>query len=86
MAQDGKPFPLFDQDPDTLWARVCDILRERGEDPDEVVRQAAENMQRWREQRAAMSEDERRADDEAQARAWAAHEATLDDAGNPLKT
>lgn len=83
---DDKRFDLgLDEDRDALWERVRELIRQAGEDPDEVIASAAANMERWRAARAAMSEDEKRADDREQLRAWAEHEATLDDMGNPLK-
>lgn len=87
MPDDDKPrFDLgLHQDREALWGRVRQALREAGEDPDEVLRQAGENLARLRAAREAMSEEARCAADEADARAWAEHEATLDDAGNPLK-
>lgn len=66
---------------DEAWERAKQHMRDRGEDPDEVLARAAANIAAWR----ALPEEERQRQQQQATEEWLKWEATVDDAGNPIK-
>jgi hypothetical protein len=66
---------------DETWERAKQHMRDRGEDPDAILAQAAANLAAWR----ALPEEERQRQQQQATEEWLKWEATVDDAGNPIK-
>ena len=62
------------------WEQALQHIRDGGEDPEEVIAQAAANIERYQ----ALSPEERAREDAVSLKAWLDWEMTVDDMGRPL--